>query len=66
MIRGVARWFKPPTPVEVEEELYARDQVLADIVAKLLAGDLRVRAFGVSLLLVGLALATAGNVWGLA
>jgi hypothetical protein len=54
------------TPQGIEDELYKRDEILAKIIESGLSGDVRLRVVGVAMLLLGLATATAGNVWGYA
>jgi hypothetical protein len=47
----------------VDADARQADEQLRAFIGELLIGGLRLRAFGVELLLLGLVLAIAGNVW---
>jgi hypothetical protein len=49
------------TPREIEKELYGRDGDLAAVLREVIGGDLRLRAIGVGLLLLGVGLSLAAN-----
>jgi hypothetical protein len=54
--------FSGPPSTQSDRELFERDEVLAQAIYDMLSGGTRLRVIGVALLLVGLAVATAGNV----